>query len=133
MILSLVLKFRYTEVGRLIRHADAAEFYAEMAMAFFYPMTQEENINVLEDYVDKIRELQSRVSKSTIARMFVSYRDEIEKLENNIQERRGALKGDDQKDYLSFSTVKLSSVIAHCVFQSIRTSIPVESDTVIPI
>ncbi|NGX61695.1 MAG: hypothetical protein K940chlam9_01184 [Chlamydiae bacterium] len=103
-----------TEI-QLARVIKARELIGELVMSHFHPLTEEEKIDIRQDFITKMQTLQDKVDKSFIAKHFVDYCETIQEYQQEVKTRKQKL--EDSEDLISFSTIGLQHVIASPSFE----------------
>ena len=116
VILLTAFVFRGTIVDefQLIKQDEATELSQNLVLVYFYPLTQQERIDVIKEHVVKMNSIQERVSRSILAKYYIDYGQRILELQQEIEEKQRDLKPED--DFISFSTFGLSNIIASSQF-----------------
>lgn len=115
LLLAFAFKGRIFEEIALLRQTEVVELTEKMPIVYYYPLSQQERINVLQDYVEKLNVIQDRISKSILAKRFLDYRDSIIGFQNELLGRQQLINesvGTDEENMVSFSTVKEHGVFA---------------------
>ncbi|MDN3505800.1 MAG: hypothetical protein P0S96_01055 [Simkaniaceae bacterium] len=100
---------KFIEERRLINQKEASELAEELAFSFFYPHSNSERIEMLQEHITRMENIQKRVSKSILAKHYIDYRDSISQKEENLRER----KENSSEDSISFSTRQHHHIISY--------------------
>lgn len=96
---------------RIYRKADVRNLTQHLVIRQYYPLSLKEKADVHQDCLQKLTKVQSEISKSTLLKYIVDYSKYIFEQQKLLAEEK--LKLEEDEGYLSFSTVKLHSIIAN--------------------
>lgn len=99
---------KFLEERKLLRQTEASELSEDLALSFFYPLSNTERIEMIQEYLAQMEGIQEKISRSIVAKHFIDYRENISKREEDLRERQENL--DD--DSISFSTQQLHHIIS---------------------
>lgn len=106
-------KDRILEEALLLNQVEVLS--KKIVSTYFYPVSREERIPLLQDSIKKMNEMQGRISRSIVAKYFINFQDLIQESEENLL----VLENQEfYEDFVSFLTSKLANVIASRQFSS---------------
>lgn len=101
------LKEPLMEDVELLRDLERKNLVEELSLTYFYPLSQRERIEILQDHIHQMSEFRK---KGLFVRPFVDFEDYIAEREKNLQELTANLS--QNEDFVSFSTRHLNNVLA---------------------
>lgn len=111
IFLVIIFRKRLWEEYVLISQREAHAILDEGIYSQYIPYSGKERDQLVVEHLNSFKHLQERLSKSLLAKYFIDYSKNITENEKAIQEKKQLLKGI-KDDYISFSTINLSQVIA---------------------
>lgn len=119
LFLVFVFRKRIGEEIKLMSRKEIMKSKEDLIVAFFVPYTWQERTEQMQQHLKLLKETQSKLDDTLIAKRFVDYKAEIKDEEQKIRERLELHGSTDDlwlKTNLSFSTANLYQVYASNTF-----------------
>lgn len=110
VLAALFFKKEIVEEIELFRKFEKRSLFEGLTMSYFYPLSQQERIEILKEHIDKMTHIQKRVSTSILAKYFVDFSEHIIERQNELLEKQESIRH--SRDFISFSTFNLNNVVA---------------------